>query len=317
MKRIEFMSKNHTILLRAFAILIIILSHIVNGNISVFTPLGGIGVSIFLILSGYGLEESYKKNGLKNFWKKKFINVYLPFFVLNVVYFLLISIFPAICDKSVSFKDAILSLLFIKRYHGYFWYLEYLFICYFIFWAVNLSKADSKLRLIIFWVISIVGFFVFDDRQMVQQTGAFVLGITMSDGLKKLWQQLKDSRYIYGLLFLGLGVLAMCIKQIGAFRAMQDTLIFDFLQLCNKILPGFAIVLLSYPIVNKFNLNCFYGIGLASYELYLVHAYTTTYAQSYTVKGILIFIVATIIGTYLLNRLIRLQNKCFYKILNK
>ena len=45
------------------------LSHFTGNMSRIFTPLGGIGVAMFLILSGYGLNESFKKNGLDGFWK--------------------------------------------------------------------------------------------------------------------------------------------------------------------------------------------------------------------------------------------------------
>lgn len=34
-------------------------------------PFGGIGVVLFLFLSGFGCNESYKHKGLDNFWQKK------------------------------------------------------------------------------------------------------------------------------------------------------------------------------------------------------------------------------------------------------
>jgi len=58
----KFMSVQHTNSCRAIAAIIIILQHVSGGfGIRYLTPLGGIGVAMFLILSGYGLNESYKK----------------------------------------------------------------------------------------------------------------------------------------------------------------------------------------------------------------------------------------------------------------
>lgn len=58
----KFMSVQHTNICRAVAAIIIILQHVAGGfGIRYLTPLGGIGVAIFLILSGYDLNESYKK----------------------------------------------------------------------------------------------------------------------------------------------------------------------------------------------------------------------------------------------------------------
>lgn len=53
-------SKESFIYVKGIAILLVIISHI--GNFSGktwFTPLGGIGVAIFLFCSGYGVMSSY------------------------------------------------------------------------------------------------------------------------------------------------------------------------------------------------------------------------------------------------------------------
>lgn len=55
----SFMTIPHTTACRAIAATGIIISHIAGNRI--FTPLDGIGVSIFLMLSGYGVNESYKR----------------------------------------------------------------------------------------------------------------------------------------------------------------------------------------------------------------------------------------------------------------
>lgn len=55
-------TRDNTTVYKGFAILCIICSHYMNlmgKGVTLFTPLGGIGVSIFLFLSGYGLNESW------------------------------------------------------------------------------------------------------------------------------------------------------------------------------------------------------------------------------------------------------------------
>lgn len=61
-----FMGKNSTNIMKGVAILCVVMCHMMGtfGNgIVYFTPLGGIGVSIFLILSAYGLNESWNRGG--------------------------------------------------------------------------------------------------------------------------------------------------------------------------------------------------------------------------------------------------------------
>lgn len=81
-EEVIFMSVNYTTFIRGIAILLIILMHTSCGmGLRHFTPLGGIGVALFLILSGYGLAESYKRDGTVNFWKKKILRIWLPYFL--------------------------------------------------------------------------------------------------------------------------------------------------------------------------------------------------------------------------------------------
>lgn len=68
-KKVEFMDRYFTSVMKGIAILGVMLCHFMGtfGNgITLFTPLGGIGVSIFLIMSGFGLNESWKTRGGQN-----------------------------------------------------------------------------------------------------------------------------------------------------------------------------------------------------------------------------------------------------------
>lgn len=63
-----FMDRQCTDIMKSFAILCIVTCHVMGtfgGGIVYFTPLGGIGVSIFLILSAYGLNESWRRGVLQ------------------------------------------------------------------------------------------------------------------------------------------------------------------------------------------------------------------------------------------------------------
>lgn len=59
----DFLSRGSTEAMKGAAILCIVLCHFMGtfgGGIVWFTPLGGIGVSVFLMLSAYGLNESWR-----------------------------------------------------------------------------------------------------------------------------------------------------------------------------------------------------------------------------------------------------------------
>ena len=61
-----FFDRRSTAAMKKIAILIVVLCHYMGTygeGTTIFTPLGGIGVSIFLILSAYGLTKSWSVRG--------------------------------------------------------------------------------------------------------------------------------------------------------------------------------------------------------------------------------------------------------------
>lgn len=80
----EFMDKQFTKVMKGITITMVFFSHVGNANnVRLFAPLGGV---IFLILSGYGLNESAKKGfQAKRFWIKRITTVIVPYFLTRVI----------------------------------------------------------------------------------------------------------------------------------------------------------------------------------------------------------------------------------------
>lgn len=79
-EKFQWMDRNYTTAIKGFSILTVVWAH--SGarlGVGGIQFIAGIGVALFLICSGYGLEMSYQKNGLKGFWKKRLLGVCLPF----------------------------------------------------------------------------------------------------------------------------------------------------------------------------------------------------------------------------------------------
>ncbi|MDU5108905.1 MAG: acyltransferase family protein, partial [Clostridium sp.] len=119
----EALSVYNTNLLKGIAAILIVISHIGNKyGIRYFTPLGGIGVSVFLMLSGYGLLLSYKKKGLNNFLARRFSGILIPYWIVVIIYsFINIDIF--------NIYDFIMQILLIKTI-PYTWFVQYIIILY-------------------------------------------------------------------------------------------------------------------------------------------------------------------------------------------
>lgn len=129
-----WMDKDYTTAIKGLSILTVIWSH--SGarlSIGGIQFVAGIGVALFLMCSGYGLEFSYEKTGLKNFWKKRLLGVVLPFWGVELVGLLI--------SRTFSIKTYLLDCIFLKPATSYGWFMGYIVICYLIFYLVkNLSQ---------------------------------------------------------------------------------------------------------------------------------------------------------------------------------
>lgn len=134
-------SKTKTNEVKGCAIILVIIAHIGVIFSRVFTPLGGVGVYLFLLLSGYGLTCSYKVNGLQKYWRKRFFQVFLPYWIIQLVSYFFRS--------DLTVKNIIFDLFLIKLIHPIGWYLNYLLLWYITFYFVHLIK-NGKIRKAIF-----------------------------------------------------------------------------------------------------------------------------------------------------------------------
>lgn len=139
-----FFSFSHTNMLRGIAILLILLQHSAGEwGTRIFTPCGGTVVVIFLFLSGYGLNESYKKNGLNGFWLRKLSRVLIPYAIFGAVCMLVLS-------KEFAFKFYLLDVLGIASCY---WYVSFLLKLYILFYI--LTRWFAKCRVVLFLLISV------------------------------------------------------------------------------------------------------------------------------------------------------------------
>ena len=151
----QILSHDNTDAIRGVLSLGIVVFHVIlSQNVSpIFNLWGGLFVAIFLILSGYGINESYKKNGLEGYWQKKYNKIILPLFIFVCSY--------NFVWQEGSLQNCIEELLYIKPT---FWFVFHLLKCYFFYWVVMRFVRDE-------W------------RSLVFVIGAFICLNTMPHGL--------------------------------------------------------------------------------------------------------------------------------------
>ena len=137
---------------RAMAIIFVLIGHglqwLTNSNLNVLNWGGGVGVAIFLILSGYGLTESYLSEGRidsKKFWKKRICTVMIPYWIIMVIQKVLDRI---LFKRYIGVKETLLSIIGYNDYtrmesiDSTMWYIT--FFCFPLGVLISLCGGDCK-----------------------------------------------------------------------------------------------------------------------------------------------------------------------------
>lgn len=304
-----FMSRNHTNILRAIAILMVVWGHVgAKLGVNNLQFIGGIGVALFLISSGYGLFISYQKNesiygsgnGLRNYWKKKILKVILPFWIVETVGLLMINKF----DISILTKD----LLFIQPATSYGWYMQYLIICYVLFWLVLKIKENTKLNphytiYLLFgcftvWFVIESMFFANPNIPFLKarQMFSFPLGVLMSYYSKQLSSIYAYKKNVYRqILYTFLGIFVggsiIVLTQLSTIKSLPY-LASNTIALLSVLPMAVAMIFLTNIFQRLFNNKFLYVIGIVSYEIYLVHAFSLIIINK-SLLNVMMFIVTT------------------------
>lgn len=288
-------SLDFTNCLRGAAILMVMVGH-VSGmmNTVLFSPLGGTGVALFLLLSSFGLNESFKKQGLTYYWRKKVLRVLLPyFFVASLLY---------LFRWDFTWQDYFLDITGIKTHY---WYIAFLVKWYVAFWIT--SKYCLRYRTILLLVMSMIILFLFPNIE-AEQAFSFPMGMLISMHLNRVKTiKVKNVIIITFLMFI-VGTLFLLIKQHQIVRAQMSTWIYNVVQLFIKLPYAMFIVCLLrlFPQCIKSKFLLFSGV--ICYELYLVHMPFYGYVEDSVWSGLLLFIVSFAISYpfYVLNQKVKI-----------
>lgn len=300
-KKHNWMDKDFTAAIKGFSILTVVWAHTgaclgING----IQFIAGVGVSLFLICSGYGLELSYEKNGLKDFWKKRILKVCIPFWIAELI--------GLIISGNWQPKRYFLDMFFIKSATGYGWFVGYIVICYIIFFFIQILSDKFKLinnKLLNIFLVFGVWFLIegiwFANPNMpflkARQMFAFPLGMLIAVKREEIikFKQITKLLIIIGGLLTGL--FFMAVTQIKFIKNLPY-LLSNIMSLFT-VLPISVSVLIIVLMLPKLIMNYeFSFIGKISYEIYLVHSFTLALVKNSFIN-ISIFILVTLILSYI------------------
>ena len=260
LSEVEICDKRITECYRGVAIILIVLQHCAGElGTNVFTPLGGIGVAMFLFLTGFGLTESFKKKGMGGFLKSKLWRVWMPFFLFYIGIYLLYDNYDC--------KIFLLNVCSIRQ--DSYWYVHYMLRCYFIFWiAFNFCYTY---RWYLLGTFAIYTFFCMDGIK-AEQCLSFPIGVLLSE--KKDWLiSLSKTKNVQALVLLCIiGITLLVLKQLPEVRNLSDTPYYSLVELGIKLPLGIAAMIILWLLPHRWVINPVLTLcGTLSYELYLVH----------------------------------------------
>jgi len=271
----ELLDKQTATAIKGFAIFQIIIGHL---NYYVLEPrinLGGLseyGVSTFLFLSGYGLYESFKRNGLKTFFEKRFLRVYIPFFIANV---LLIFLDYLLLGKSLgSYYSYILYTIGYKTSTGNFWFIHYLFLWYFMFYVSFAFCETKNKKILMLFLCSIIPFLFVSHQNYWEALPVFLFpfGVFIAaykDRIEIFFNKFHNKNILRKVAVFVLFL--VCYKYFVNPSVPKIAIISTLALSIHKVIIT-SVCVSTFLIIFRERLSVFFlFIGNISFELYLLH----------------------------------------------
>lgn len=250
------LSIKQTTQLKAIAILFVILGHL-----KIINNAGTWGVSLFLILSGYGLVLSFNKNGLYNFFKKKISKILVPYSLITIIW-IIIDTFIGIKYKILDVFTSILGINFEAVVDGTMWYIPYILIWYMVFYLIFKLVENKWIRLVALFTFSLI-LYIVANKIFDANVGSSFYVFQFPIGV--LLGELKEYENNVNLKVINLIVLLISIGTFIISFNKVDKLIFNFICF-NSV--SFILLALSYLI--KVTVKPLETLGKIAYELYLI-----------------------------------------------
>lgn len=316
---------------KGFAILSIVLLHYsqpyVSGFLSQAVLIGGTGVHLFFVLSGFGLGLS-KPTGVKEFYIKRVTRVLIPYYIAIISIFLINSVYNVYGEDGFY---ALLGHLFlfkmfdesIETSFGYhFWFLSTIIQFYLLFPLIRVAVERFKPLLVFLTalVISIIYWIVISkmglDQQRVynsfflQYFWEFVGGMLLARLYREtnyiFWEQRLQTMMFLALA--GLGSMAFMAMKVGHIGQVFNDIPASVGYVSLSILV-FSLMAKYLPHLKKVMLL----IGRYSYEIYLFHMIVFLLLRDFVEKilhyhsnillSIIVFLPAAIFLSFAFNRI--------------
>ncbi len=268
--------------LKGLAIIFIILGHLWVHVVDSLPKilLGGEGVAMFLLLSGYGLTASYKNRGMVPgaYLMARLRRVMIPYWVTTVF---LVTLDYFILNRTYSLQDIVMTMLGVNinvttRYIDYVrWFITFILIWYILF-IISFSLFKDRLQYLFLIVCAAI---IFPLDYYITHLGfyqifAFPAGCAISHYYKDINNAFTRRPLFYFLIatIILFGVVLYKYDSSSVSYPYVPTIMIKALDEGISILFCFALIILIGAIGTKGYQSLFLCfLGTISYELFLLH----------------------------------------------
>ena len=172
----DILSHENTLWTQGISAIMVMLMHFImqiEGYPRIVNILGSIGVAAFLFISGFGLNESYKKSGLAGYWHKRIVRVIIPCW--------LVFLFKLPFEEQFSLSRLVHNLLFTD---SELWFVDYIVRWYIIYWLARRLSPRHTTKILAGFSVA----FIFAQQLMCEQAFSFFCGYIVSQHYDKVRQ---------------------------------------------------------------------------------------------------------------------------------
>lgn len=281
-RRTTFGDAAHSNQAKGVAILLIIVGHLWV-HVSLEKPglvFSGEGVSLFLILSGYGLIMSHLASAytLKRFFFKRISRIFYLYWLVTI---LVIALDYLVLNRTYSFFDILLTTVGInlnettKHLDYARWYITFILFWYIIFYLS--TRLQSREHSMLF--ICTVALLLFPLDYYIMHFGwyqicSFPAGCIIGYNYEAIRDRIQTRHVISMLVAVnGLIMVILCkLYLFGTLKAFLPYLIFLFIREGISILFSLSVIMLVWCWGQANLASRFLSFtGIISYELFLLH----------------------------------------------
>ncbi len=283
-KEYNWLDLNTSLSLRGFAIIALVIGHLVQ-NCLLYKNKSGveggfIAVCIFLFLSGYGIAQRYGLSEISiKFWENRLLRLFIPLWLVLILFFVLdyicLGLLHPIWEVILNFSGIMLNGAFI-RVNSPAWFVGYIVFQYFIYYQISRIHSPNNIKILLLFLINgIVSIAICQTKLFnyfsiwVQYTLVFPIGVFIGVNKKKVLHNLSiiaDKPLCSGTIIIGL---IMAIVGAGEYIEQLGKNPTHFIQ--QFFILVLIVVSASWLKKNAHESKILSFLGKYSYEIFLLH----------------------------------------------